>query len=139
MSWVESAFNLTLTPFQSAAVEVLCRACGCGPYDMGNTFKNAKWSFGSGVSFQVERRHFATTDSNGLTTLVIAAHEEAMRVEISPATFTHLTISFHPRARSGDFSKRHPTIEEAIAGYRKDYPQPLRSVDAGQHLIGTPQ
>jgi hypothetical protein len=137
MSWVESTFNLSLTPFQRAAVEVLCRACGCGPYNMGNTFKNAEWNFGYGVSFQVERRHFATTDSNGLTTLVIAAHEEAMRVEISSATFTHLTITFHPRERPGDFSKRHPTIEEAVARYRKDYPRPLRAVDAGVQLIGT--
>jgi hypothetical protein len=126
MSWVESAYGITLTPFQRAAVELLCRSLGCGPYDMGNTFKTARWNHGKGVAFNVACRGLATFDSAGLTTLVIGAHEEAMRVSISAASFTHITIEIHPREREGDFSKKHPSIEDAVRSYKSTYPDRLR-------------
>lgn len=55
-----------------------------------------------------------------LTRLVIGAHDECIRVEISPCAFRYLKIEMWPReGREGCISRRHPTIEQAIESYRR--------------------
>jgi hypothetical protein len=116
--WVERHIGRTLTDFQRRAVVLLCRAMRCGPYDFARTFERADWAFGSGVRFVVDHPRLATFDSPGLTTLVIGAHDECIRVEISPANFRCLTICMWPRQREGEIHQRHPTMEQAINTYR---------------------
>lgn len=64
----------------------------------------------------------ATTDFDGLTKLVVMAHDKCIRTEIIPKGMNRYLIAIWKRKREGDFSKRHPTIEESIErirGYKK--------------------
>jgi hypothetical protein len=57
----------------------------------------------------------ATFDSDRLTRLVLAAHKEMVRVEITPCNFQCVKIRLHNRRnRTGAFHERHPTIEKAL-------------------------
>lgn len=65
----------------------------------------------------------STYDFDELTRLVIAAHEERVRVTIGPASPKYIRLMFHNRTKSyHDLSarmwERHPTIEEAVSIYR---------------------
>jgi len=118
-AWVERHIKRTLTDFQRRAVVLLCQARRSGPYEFARTFETAEWGWGNGVRFVVERPSLATYDSDGLTALVIGAHDQAIRVEIDPRSFTHLAIIMHPRTREHEKQwGRHPSIEHAVARYR---------------------
>lgn len=57
----------------------------------------------------------ATWDGNALTTLVILAHDECVRLAIRVHNQRRLRLWFSPRDREAKSSSyRHPTIEEAI-------------------------
>lgn len=117
--WVQRALKRDLTDFQARATNLLCRAMGCGPYDLGNTFEKADWQHGFGVRFPLYAKGgLSTFDGSKLTTLVIGAHEEAIRVEIEPLNFSHIAVCMWQRQREGGICKRHPTIEQAIESYR---------------------
>lgn len=114
--WIEGHLGRELTPFQVKATLVLCRAFG-SPWNSPWDWLNVNWEFGRGVSvcaFTTPSTH----DGDDLTKLVIAAHDECVRVELSPATPRMLRVSLHPRVREGGISARHPTIEDAIARFR---------------------
>jgi hypothetical protein len=70
-----------------------------------------------------ETNHFgglATFDFDTLTRLVIAAHDECVRVEISASGPRMVKIYLWPRkGREGGIAERHPTIEQAIESLRK--------------------
>ncbi len=58
----------------------------------------------------------STWDFDQLTRLVIAAHHYGVRVEIEPGGPRRIKLVLTPRSsRDGCFSKRHPTIQQAIA------------------------
>lgn len=63
------------------------------------------------VSF---RNSLSTYDFDGMTRLVIAAHDNCIRADISARRPLHLTLMLHPRKRDGGMSERHPTMESAI-------------------------
>ena len=61
----------------------------------------------------------ATFDSDCLTRLVVSAHDNCVRVSIQPSGPWMVKIVLHPRyGREGNFSRRHPTIEDAIQNIR---------------------
>ena len=117
--WVERLLGLKLNDFQKTAVTMICSCMGCGAYDFANTFKKADWRERS-VKFNIPSlRGLATYDSNGLTNLVVLAHDNAIRVEVEPCNPRYLTVWMHERKRDEDHMHlRHPTIEEAIARIR---------------------
>jgi hypothetical protein len=116
--WVERNFDITLNDFQKDCVDLICDAQGCGPYDFSSTFEKAKWQYGRGVLFTILPLRLATWDFNGLTKLVIGAHEKRIRVEIMPCNFGRIKVQMHPRKAEGGMAEMHPTIEEAIKHYR---------------------
>jgi hypothetical protein len=61
----------------------------------------------------------ATYDNDALTTLVLLAHDYAVRVEVKPCNFHYLEIQFHQRKRDGDLYSRHPTIEKVLEDWRQ--------------------
>lgn len=65
--------------------------------------------------------NLATWDSNKLTTLVVLAHELAVRVEISSHSFKYLKIQFWEReGRRGSIWKIHPTMDKVLKYWRRD-------------------
>lgn len=122
--WVQSYTGRTLTDFQRSAVEILCAFKGCGPYDFGGTFRRADWEHGHGVSFVV-RGHFATFDGDGLTRLVVLAHDRCIRVEIEGCGPGLIRVSMWPRkGREGRMHERHPTLEGAAEKIRPEVKEP---------------
>jgi hypothetical protein len=61
----------------------------------------------------------STYDFNGLTLLVLAAHEYAIRASVEPHTFSTLKVKLWCRQRDGAWDVRHPTIERAIGSFRE--------------------
>lgn len=117
--WVERTHHLTLSDFQRRAIDLLCQSQGCGPYDL-RCWEKAEWNYGAGVRFVLYRPRLSTFDGSSLSALVIGAHDEMIRVEIDPVNFSHLAICMWPRqSRDGETWRRHPTIEQAVAIYRR--------------------
>lgn len=122
--WVERHIGRELDHFQRVCVDVVCNAMRCGPYDFARTFETAEWRYGLGVSFKVTYSQLATYDTDGLTSLVLDAHDHCIRIQISPHTFNSLRIGMWPRQRdpSGGYMRqyaRHPSIESVIKRRRE--------------------
>ena len=69
----------------------------------------------------------ATYDFNELTRLVFLAHDHGIRVAITPSGPQFLRLLFHPRAREGGLTERHPTLEQALAAWREKHPHAVDS------------
>lgn len=76
------------------------------------------WANGYWIEIVIGR-DMATYDGDTLTRLVILCHELLVRCEIEAAAPRYLRLIFHKRhARDGKMSRRHPTIEDAVASVR---------------------
>lgn len=60
----------------------------------------------------------STYDPGNLSGLVILAHDLAVRFSLAGKANHYIEFMFHEREREGDFSKRHPTIENHAKGWR---------------------
>jgi|TARA_R100000084_G_scaffold97923_2_gene51972 hypothetical protein len=115
VEWVEAYLKRELSEFEANAVVLICKTMRRGPYDFASTFRKAEWGYGRWVRFRIPGHGIATYDSDGLTALVIGAHDMCIRVELSACSPTHIEILMHQRdRREGRLYQRHPTIEEAI-------------------------
>ncbi len=56
----------------------------------------------------------ATFDFDELTRLVFLAHDRCIRAQVESGGPNRLRIAIWKRGREGDFSARHPTIEQAM-------------------------
>jgi hypothetical protein len=75
--------------------------------------------FGMGWCVMPYDRSLSTFDFNGMTRLVLLAHDRCIRAEVSMAGMK-LRIAIHKRhGRDGEMSHRHPTIESAIESIRE--------------------
>lgn len=110
--------KVTLSDFQRRACEILARAMNTGIYNVPVNWEKVVWRHGSSVRFTMYCRGLSTFDFSQLTRLVIVAHDECVRIEIQPASKDYLYIYMSPREREGDMTRRHPTIEDAIAALR---------------------
>jgi hypothetical protein len=68
------------------------------------------------VSAEVAVRddRLSTYDFDGLTRLVLWAHEHCCRISIQACNPGRVRIVLHRRRRDGEMWARHPTIEDAI-------------------------
>lgn len=101
-----------LTPEQRECYKLLCLALG-GAHHVYNLSE-----FGRGVRTTIFETP-STQDCNLLTTLVLLAHDLAIRVEISVAGPNRLAICCHKRKRSGIASQRHWTLEKHVEFLRR--------------------
>lgn len=58
-------------------------------------------------------------DFDHLTNLVLGAHEYCIRVYVDNGGPRQLKVVLHDRQREGDFSQRHPNLEEAVKRWDK--------------------
>lgn len=110
-------FPEKLTDFQAKVMDILGMVGG-GIYNAPLDMDKIDWDYGyNGVSV-LWHRDMATFDFHQLTTLVFLCHEARIRVDISPATFRQVRLSFWQRGHEGDMTRRHPNLDEAVAAFR---------------------
>lgn len=134
--WVKNNAGIDLSLFQEKCFEILCHAYRCGVYDLPISWKALRQKEECSKQYNLNNHYFAvnigqrnglaTIDSNGLTNLVIGAHDNCIRVSIEAIAPRLYKIRMHKRhCREGEISRRHPTIEQAVAQYRKYYGEPM--------------
>ncbi len=69
--------------------------------------------YGTGWSIN-HRGDLATWDFNSLTRLVVMAHEEHIRVEITPVRYDMVRIAIHPRPEGWKMHE-HPPLDRHIS------------------------
>jgi hypothetical protein len=87
----------------------------CGFHHITGTVK----PFGYGIKVSAYPSRFATFDFDGLTRLVLLAHDRMIRVQLEPSGPRMIGFAMWKRHhREGGMSERHPTIEQAISLHR---------------------
>lgn len=103
-----------MTDDQWDCAQMFARVCG-GFHHVYGTFK----PHGYGIIINDRSGRWATFDFDRLTELVIAAHDEMIRVELRPSGPRMVGFALWKRhARDGGMSERHPTMEDALARRR---------------------
>ncbi len=101
-----------------------------GIYYLDNsTLRRADWSNNCWIEISFRPNGMSTYDYDYLTRLVFLAHHLAIRVEVDPCNMRYIQLRFHPRDREGDYARRHPFLDEAVARFKKDVNLP--EVDPG--------
>lgn len=112
--------------FTAAARRVLDRTFR-GIYHLPN-YDRIDWSDPNVVEVNIGR-DLSTFDFDELTRLVIAAHDECVRAELSACNMQYMKLRLTRRGvREGEFWHRHPTIERAIEAYRGNGNKPAPEV-----------
>ncbi|MCA0270415.1 MAG: hypothetical protein LCH53_14520 [Bacteroidetes bacterium] len=84
--------------------------------------KRVDWSNPNWIEIVV-RDGLSTFDSDGLTRLVLLAHDHALRVEVEAAAHGYLRLVMHGRShKEKSLARHHPTLEDAVARHRKHHP-----------------
>lgn len=93
----------------------------CGIYHLDHkALYRVDWSNNICIVFSLGWHQLATVDFDELTELVFLAHHMAIRVSIEASTHKYLKLIFHQRTRIGGYSERHPTLDEAVAIFKKN-------------------
>lgn len=111
----------TLTPFQGRVMDILGMVCG-GIYNAPISWDKTDWNAGGGVFVTLRDNGFATFDFYRLTALVFLCHEARIRCEISAKSHGYFELGFWQRVHEGDMSRRHPSLDEAVAAFRSYLP-----------------
>jgi hypothetical protein len=76
--------------------------------------------WGTGFMLTYPNGELATFDFSKLTTLVLMAHRDCIRVSVSSRGMNRLIICIWKRDRDAkEYSRRHPTIGEAINTFNR--------------------
>lgn len=76
--------------------------------------------FGEGWSVN-SAGDLSTFDFNTLTRLVLMAHDRCIRASVLPGGPGKIKIAIWQRQRTGSYSQRHPTLEEALTAWRANH------------------
>ena len=77
---------------------------------------------GDGIKVSAYASRWATFDFDGLTRLVLLAHDRMIRVAVAPSGPRMIGFEMWKRhTREGSMSERHPTIEQALALHRRTF------------------
>ena len=127
--WLQKALsykqpNLILSPLGRSVADLLGELYR-GIYHMDQpSLQKSDWANDHHIIVSIGWHSFATFDVDDLTRLVFLAHHMALRVSIEAATHHVMRLMFHQRGREGSLSYRHPTLDEAVAAFKKDVSLP---------------
>lgn len=122
--WVSRRLDRPLTTAEACLVVIVCAACRCGPYDLKGWDTRLR-PHGRGARFSISRE-LATYDTDGLTRLVLAAHDLRCRVSVEAVAPRVLQVCVWTRRdRTGkDYWGRHPQMEDALSAWREHHEKP---------------
>lgn len=119
-NWIRSAFHVSDMSEIGEDAARLLNDLYLGIYHIDRECRRVDWSNKYYIEITV-RNCWSTYDFDNLTRLVFLAHDYALRVELIPRGFGYTRILFHRRQREGNLYQRHPTIEDALANWRKNH------------------
>jgi hypothetical protein len=115
------ACRLQFSPLGLVAAQILSEIFH-GPHHLDPaTLQKTRWEDTHAIEYQLGRRQLATFDFDELTRLVVMAHDACVRIAVSPGGRMGLALFFHRREREGEYTQRHPTLEEAMMKMRGNY------------------
>jgi hypothetical protein len=103
-----------MTDDQWACAQMLADWSG-GFHHVTGTIKPAS---PKGIKCSVPHGSMSSFDFDGLTRLVVMAHDRCIRAELRSGGPQRLTMYLHKRQRDGQMAQRHPTLDQAIAAIR---------------------
>ena len=108
-----------LNDFQKRAFTIL-GIVGGGIYNAPFSWDSVYWRPNAiGVNWF---KTFATYDFRDLTRFVLLCHEARIRGEIAPSSRQYLRVMLHERKADGGVSREHPSLDEALARWREEFP-----------------
>lgn len=112
--WVRTNYRPEMNDAEARCVNTLCSISA--PYNLpfrnDAGWKKVTWLHGRGVAV-VLNATLATFDFAELTRLVVAAHRNLVRVQVS-AKSGGLEIMLHARQAEGRFNERHPDLDDLL-------------------------
>ena len=115
--WMREHKYQWMTDDQFECYKMLCDIFG-GSHHVFDVVKPAA----NGIEINKSYCEFSTFDFNTLTTAVLMAHDRCIRFQVSASGPGRLRLMFHRRhTREGTITERHPTIEQAVERYQKDW------------------
>lgn len=118
-----------LNDFQAKVMDIL-GIVGGGIYNAPIAWDAIQWKgWAGGVAVPWRSGNsFATFDSAPLTRFVFLCHEARIRGEIRIHSPNHFLLCFWPRVAEGGVGERHPSLDEAVAGFREYLPADHRII-----------
>lgn len=118
--WVAARIGAPLSPLGVKVADLLGYLFA-GVYHIDRAVLRADWSNPSWIVVILRYETLSTFDNSLLTRLVFLAHHLALRVEVTAAAPNLLRLTFHQRRREGRIFERHPSLQEAVAAFEKEY------------------
>ena len=116
--WVASASGRELTDIERELVTILCGALNTGPWNVHRNWSIMKTDRGGSARMSVPLSDLCTFDAAGLSRLVFAAHDRCCRVALKTSGPGLVCVMVSKRERIADTYHRHPTLEDAVEGWR---------------------
>ena len=117
--WIRSALKIEPSPLGVKVADLLGIVYG-GIYNAPLTPKRVNWSDDQCVIAKVSQG-VATHDDNKLTKLVLGSHALAIRLCIGACNPQYIELMFHHYGPGAGFTHPHPTIDQAVAQFRRYY------------------
>lgn len=119
-NWIESAQKKALSDFGVRVADLIGQLTR-GVYHVADEVRKMDWGSDHYIEWRT-RWPLATTDSDGLTELVVLAHDRCIRVEIEGCSQWTVKVIFTPRVwGEQDPCLAHPAIEPHIAAIRERF------------------
>lgn len=122
--WIKAAFKTELSPLGKDVARLL-HDLYSGIYHIQRECSRTNWT-NDGYIEIVLRGCWCTFDDDKLTRLVFLAHDYGIRVQMDARSNGYIRIMFHRREREGNLYRRHPSIETALAEWRKYHDDRLK-------------
>ncbi len=134
--WLESTLRherpeLVISPFGRVVADFLGELFA-GIYHMDvQALRRADWTHQDFIVVNIGYQSMATFDDDKLTRLVFLAHHLAIRVSIKSEKrrIRSISLTFSQRERTGDLYFRHPTLDQAVADFKKHVSLPEYGVE----------
>lgn len=118
--WLQKSLGIkNISPLGKSVADLLGELFA-GIYHIDTSrLRAVDWSNNDYILISLYVSGFSTFDYDNLTRLVFLAHHLAIRVEVRPCNFQYLRLLFHQRNRSGNYFLHHPTLDQAVANFKK--------------------
>jgi hypothetical protein len=125
VAWLRQCYpDIKISPLGEKVANLLGLAYS-GIYHLEG-YQKIKWAENYCFVVWVYAGSLATYDNDRLTRMVFLAHELGVRLEIAGSRPHYIKLHIHNREeRTGPLDKRHPTLDQAVANFHKNYDEEI--------------